>query len=169
MHVKRQSVTAFVGGTSGVGKHTVRALASTHGTSGRGLRVYIAGRNEEAANTIIAECRKACPAGEFHFVCASDLCPSERSTASPKRSSMRRKSVQQENRPELICHDQGFFCLWGTIETARYRHLHKYHFVDATLLNRTEQRPAKAWKSPCSALLLAILIFCELTYSEISS
>jgi hypothetical protein len=35
--------------------------------------VYIVGRNEAAANTIIAECRKACPAGEFHFVRASDL------------------------------------------------------------------------------------------------
>lgn len=72
--VKRQSVTAvFVGGTSGIGEYAVRALASTHGTCGRGLRVYIIGRNEAAANTIIVECRKACPAGEFLFVRASDL------------------------------------------------------------------------------------------------
>jgi len=72
--VKKQSVTAvFVGGTSGIGEYAVRALASTHGTSGSGLRVYIVGRNEVAANTIIAECREVCPAGEFHFVRASDL------------------------------------------------------------------------------------------------
>ncbi|KAK9311238.1 hypothetical protein V1522DRAFT_415018 [Lipomyces starkeyi] len=63
----QKSVTAFVGGTSDVGKYTVRAMASTHGTSGRALRVYIAGRNEAAANTIVAECRKACPAGEIAF------------------------------------------------------------------------------------------------------
>ncbi|KAK9427027.1 putative oxidoreductase ENV9 [Lipomyces doorenjongii] len=72
--VKRQSVTGvFVGGTSGIGEYSVRALASTHGTSGCGLRVYIVGRNEAAANTIIAECKKSCPVGEFHFVRASDL------------------------------------------------------------------------------------------------
>ncbi|KAK9235145.1 putative oxidoreductase ENV9 [Lipomyces kononenkoae] len=72
--VKRQAITAvFVGGTSGIGEYSLRALASTHGTSGRGLRVYLVGRNEVAAMTIIAECKKACPAGEFHFVQASDL------------------------------------------------------------------------------------------------
>ncbi|KAJ8099520.1 putative oxidoreductase ENV9 [Lipomyces tetrasporus] len=72
--VKRQSITAvFVGGTSGIGEYAARALASTHGTSGRGLRMYIVGRNEAAANTVIAECREACPAGKFYFVPASDL------------------------------------------------------------------------------------------------
>lgn len=72
--VKKQSVTAvFVGGTSGIGEFSARSLASMHGTSGHGLRVYIVGRNETAAKKIIADCRKACPAGEFHFVHASDL------------------------------------------------------------------------------------------------
>lgn len=72
--VKTQSVTAvFVGGTSGIGEYSLRALASMHGTSGRGLRVYLVGRKEMAAKTIIADCQKACPTGEFHFVHASDL------------------------------------------------------------------------------------------------
>lgn len=72
--VSKQPITAvFVGGTSGIGEYAVRALASTHGSSGRGLRVYIVGRNEAAATTIIADCQEACPAGEFHFVPATDL------------------------------------------------------------------------------------------------
>lgn len=72
--VKKQPITAvFVGGTSGIGEYAVRALALTHGASGRGLRVYIVGRNETAATTIIADCRRVCPAGDFHFVRAADL------------------------------------------------------------------------------------------------
>jgi NAD(P)-dependent dehydrogenase (short-subunit alcohol dehydrogenase family) len=72
--VKKQFITAvFVGGTSGIGENAVRALSSIHGTSGKGLRVYIVGRNDKAAKTIIAECKKVCPTGEFHFVRASDL------------------------------------------------------------------------------------------------
>ncbi|QGA21013.1 hypothetical protein EYB26_008723 [Talaromyces marneffei] len=72
--INKQSITAvFVGGTSGIGEYSLRALASVHGHSGHGLRVYIVGRNEKAANTIISDCLKVCPAGTFHFVRASDL------------------------------------------------------------------------------------------------
>jgi NAD(P)-dependent dehydrogenase (short-subunit alcohol dehydrogenase family) len=72
--VKNQPVTAvFVGGTSGIGEYAVRSLASTHGSSGRGLRVYIVGRNEASANAIISDCKKVCPTGEFHFIPAKDL------------------------------------------------------------------------------------------------
>jgi NAD(P)-dependent dehydrogenase (short-subunit alcohol dehydrogenase family) len=72
--VKKQLITAvFVGGTSGIEENSVRALAPVHGTSGRGLLVYIVGRSERAAATIIADCKKACPPGEFNFVCANDL------------------------------------------------------------------------------------------------
>jgi NAD(P)-dependent dehydrogenase (short-subunit alcohol dehydrogenase family) len=72
--VKKQFITAvFVGGTSGIGENAVRALSFIHGTSGKGLRVYIVGRNETAAKTIISECIETCPTGEFHFMRASDL------------------------------------------------------------------------------------------------
>jgi NAD(P)-dependent dehydrogenase (short-subunit alcohol dehydrogenase family) len=72
--VKNHHITAvFVGGTSGIGEYTMRALASTVGTSGRGLRAYIVGRNQKAADTIIADCRKVCPTGDFRFVKAKDL------------------------------------------------------------------------------------------------
>jgi NAD(P)-dependent dehydrogenase (short-subunit alcohol dehydrogenase family) len=72
--VKNHHITAvFVGGTSGIGEYTMRALASTVGTSGRGLKAYIVGRNQRSADTIIADCRKMCPTGDFRFVKANDL------------------------------------------------------------------------------------------------
>lgn len=51
----------------------MQALAATHGTSGRGLRAYIVGRNASAAEKIIADCLRVCPSGEFKFVKARDL------------------------------------------------------------------------------------------------
>jgi NAD(P)-dependent dehydrogenase (short-subunit alcohol dehydrogenase family) len=70
----KQPLTAvFVGGTSGIGEYAVRALASAHGTSGQGLRLYIVGRNEATARNIISDCQKSCPAGQFNFVHANDL------------------------------------------------------------------------------------------------
>lgn len=67
-------ITVFVGGTSGIGTHTVLALASAHAkNSTQPLLVFIVGRNKDAATTIIAECRKLCPHGDFRFVQARDL------------------------------------------------------------------------------------------------
>lgn len=66
-------VAVFVGGTSGIGSHTIRSLAVTHGKDGKGLRAYIIGRNAKAAENIISECQKSCPAGQFHFLQAKDL------------------------------------------------------------------------------------------------
>jgi len=69
----RPLVGVFFGGTAGIGELTVRALATTHGATGRGLRVYIVGRNQKAADKIISECQQACPPGHFRFVQATDL------------------------------------------------------------------------------------------------
>ncbi|KAF2160378.1 hypothetical protein M409DRAFT_70530 [Zasmidium cellare ATCC 36951] len=72
--VHRQPLVAvFTGGTSGIGEYTIRGLAAHHGKTGKGLRVYIVGRNEEAANKIISDCLKICPTEEFIFLKASDL------------------------------------------------------------------------------------------------
>ena len=72
--VKSQPLVAvFPGGTSGIGEYAIRALASAHGKDGKGLRLYIAGRNQSAAEKIIADCQTACPAGQFRFVKARDL------------------------------------------------------------------------------------------------
>ncbi|KAK4496661.1 hypothetical protein PRZ48_012643 [Zasmidium cellare] len=72
--INRQPLVAvFTGGTSGIDEYTIRYLAAHHGTTGKGLRVYIVGRNEQAAEKIIADCLKICPRGEFVFVKATDL------------------------------------------------------------------------------------------------
>lgn len=66
-------VAVFVGGTSGIGALTIRALAATHANHGKGLRAYIVGRKEKAARRIISECQSTCPGGQFKFVQATDL------------------------------------------------------------------------------------------------
>lgn len=66
-------VAAFVGGTSGIGEYTVRALANSYPGEGDGLRVYIVGRNAKAAQKIISDCIRLCPKGQFDFVQAEDL------------------------------------------------------------------------------------------------
>lgn len=72
--VKAQPLVAiFVGSTAGIGEYSVRALAATHANSGKGLRLYIVGRNEGAAKAIISDCSKVCPTGQFQFVRANDL------------------------------------------------------------------------------------------------
>jgi NAD(P)-dependent dehydrogenase (short-subunit alcohol dehydrogenase family) len=66
-------VAVCIGGTDGIGECAVRALADTHGPTGKGLRVYIVGRSKAKADKIIADCTEACPPGQFIFVQAKDL------------------------------------------------------------------------------------------------
>ena len=42
-------VAVFVGATSGIGQYSLKALARSHASSGKGLRAYIVGRNAAAA------------------------------------------------------------------------------------------------------------------------
>lgn len=64
---------AFVGGISGIGECTIRALVAHHGTDGPGSKVYIVGRNSNAAQSIIADCKNMASSGEFRFIKATDL------------------------------------------------------------------------------------------------
>ncbi len=57
-------MAVFVGGTSGIGEYALRALARR----ARRLKVYIVGRSQEAADRIIADCKKDSPEGEFIFI-----------------------------------------------------------------------------------------------------
>ena len=66
-------VGVFFGGTSGIGESAVRALATAHGTSGKGLRVYIIGRNKAAGEKTVSDCLQACPTGRFRFIRTDDL------------------------------------------------------------------------------------------------
>lgn len=66
-------VAVVAGGTAGIGEATVRALATTFAGRGSGdrsrgfLRVYIVGRNREAAQKIVTECETVCSGGVFRF------------------------------------------------------------------------------------------------------
>lgn len=57
-------VAVFIGGTSGVGEYTVKALARYAVKP----RVYLVGRSNEAADRIITECQKSNPGGHFEFL-----------------------------------------------------------------------------------------------------
>ncbi|KAF2664874.1 hypothetical protein BT63DRAFT_464131 [Microthyrium microscopicum] len=69
----RPITAVFVGGATGIGHLAVRAFAAAHGTTGQGLNLYLVGRNEVAANEIINDCQKVCPAAEFTFIPGGDL------------------------------------------------------------------------------------------------
>ena len=57
-------VAVFIGGTSGVGEYTLKALAKYAPQ----LRAYIVGRSQEAADRIIKECRELNPGSKFEFI-----------------------------------------------------------------------------------------------------
>ncbi|OAA59808.1 short chain dehydrogenase reductase [Niveomyces insectorum RCEF 264] len=72
----RPFVAVFIGGTAGIGLRGIQGLVSAHvraGARSRGLRVYIVGRNADAASALIAESRAKLPKGTFTFVQAKDL------------------------------------------------------------------------------------------------
>lgn len=71
-------IAVIVGGTAGIGASTVRAFASivSRTADSKGVRVYIVGRNQTAAKTLINECQDIClqsKDSEFIFVKARDL------------------------------------------------------------------------------------------------
>jgi len=72
--VQRHSlVAAFAGGSGGIGALSLKALAATVGkVEGKGLRAYIIGRNASAAQEVMADCRKLCPKGQYHFISIND-------------------------------------------------------------------------------------------------
>ncbi len=65
-------VAVFVGGAAGIGSYAVQALAA-HAKDGKGLRLYIVGRNKAAAKKITSDCLEVCPTGQFRFVHTDDL------------------------------------------------------------------------------------------------
>ena len=69
----RSLVAVLIGGTSGIGEYTGRALAAIYSNQKLSLRLYIVGRNNAAAEKIISGCSRICPNGTFNFVKAEDL------------------------------------------------------------------------------------------------
>lgn len=66
--VQRPLVAVIAGGTSGIGEYILHALTRAHGSGGKGLRVYIVGRNTQKGEERVAESRQRCPDGDFRFV-----------------------------------------------------------------------------------------------------
>lgn len=69
----RPLVAVFTAGVGGIGNYALVELVKTHGSTGAGLRCYIVGRKDADAAKLIAECRRLCPKGDFHYVKAEDL------------------------------------------------------------------------------------------------
>lgn len=61
-------VAVFTGATSGIGASTAKAFARATGTADLKPRVYIIGRNESAAEEVVAYCKQRCPQGEWVFL-----------------------------------------------------------------------------------------------------
>ncbi|KAH8886055.1 hypothetical protein GQ53DRAFT_769646 [Thozetella sp. PMI_491] len=57
-------VAVFVGGTSGVGEYTLKALVK-HSPN---LRAYIVGRSQESADRILKECKEIAPTTQIKFI-----------------------------------------------------------------------------------------------------
>ncbi|KAK8025499.1 hypothetical protein PG990_003322 [Apiospora arundinis] len=70
---RRPLVGVFLGGTSGIGHMTARALASSSQQAGHAPRVYLVGRSEQRGAEIVKELGGICPAGKYLFVRAEDL------------------------------------------------------------------------------------------------
>jgi NAD(P)-dependent dehydrogenase (short-subunit alcohol dehydrogenase family) len=66
-------VVALVGGTTGIGSYTARALATTFANQGKKLRVYIVGRRADRAEQVIAYGRATTPGSDWRFVQSPDL------------------------------------------------------------------------------------------------
>jgi hypothetical protein len=71
--VQSQPLVAVMFGTGGIPHSTLKELAKVEAASGRGLRVYIVGRNAKVGEDIIAECTEIYSKGQYFFVKAEDL------------------------------------------------------------------------------------------------
>ncbi|KAI8624901.1 hypothetical protein F5Y19DRAFT_480138 [Xylariaceae sp. FL1651] len=65
---RKPFVAVIAGGTAGIGECAVRGLASIFAAQGDQLRVYIIGRNQEAAEKVASDCESLCPGGTFRFI-----------------------------------------------------------------------------------------------------
>lgn len=71
---RRPLIGVFLGGTSGIGHMTARALTSSaQQANGHAPRVYLVGRSEQRGREIVEELKGICPAGTYRFVRAEDL------------------------------------------------------------------------------------------------
>ena len=129
---KHPLVAVFIGGTSGIGEYTLRSLASNHGSTGAGLRVYIVGRNTVAAEKIIADCRRLAPSGEFYFLQAADLSLIKDVDECCRElvDLERQKAGSAAARIDLLVMSQGIL-LFGGRKGILFNHITKVSMLDA--------------------------------------
>ncbi|KAM5344386.1 hypothetical protein ACJ41O_012923 [Fusarium nematophilum] len=98
-------VAVFVGGTSGIGEATLKALCKRCNQS----KIYIIGRNEKAATSIITGCEKLNPLTSFVFL-RQDL------TNLRDVDRVCEKILQSETSIDLLFMTQGYLSVSGRVE-----------------------------------------------------
>lgn len=108
-------VAIFVGGTAGIGSHTIRALAAHSGANPTfHLRAYIIGRNTAAAENIIDQCLAVCPTGDLRFLKADVSLLREVNRVCAELKGMEEEEAKKVGRGvkakiDLLVMTQGFF------------------------------------------------------------
>ncbi|OCL09270.1 NAD(P)-binding protein [Glonium stellatum] len=99
-------VAIFIGGTSGIGEATVKALAA----NGEKCTVYIFGRNKTAAGAIISLCQDLSPESVFIFI--------QKDVSLLKNVDSVCEEIQnQEQKVDLLFMSQGYLTFAGRNET----------------------------------------------------
>ncbi|KAF3927687.1 hypothetical protein ABW21_db0203585 [Orbilia brochopaga] len=100
-------VALFVGGTSGIGEHTMRVFYETAPSP----RVYFMGRSQSSADRIISSLKPLNPDGHLEFIqCDASLLKNVDEAS--------RKFSEKEKELNLLVMSQGFLTLEGRVETA---------------------------------------------------
>ena len=95
-------VAVFVGATAGIGEHSLRQFAK----HARSPKVYLVGRNEASATSILNDCKASNPQGTFSFTKAdcSLLSNVDR---------ICEEIAQKENHVDLLVMSQGYLSFSG--------------------------------------------------------
>ena len=158
-------IAVFVGGTSGIGEFTLRALVSTHSAKGNGLCIYIVGRNAQSAKTIISDCTAKCPDGKYHFIQAKDLSLMQnidKAAAEITQHLQQNSSSSYPPRIDILFMSQGGLYLGprqGTLILLRFSH-HSF-FPSLTHQNRRHTRRPRL--RHVNALLLPCALYLSTT------
>lgn len=107
----RPLVVVSAGGTSGIGESTLRQLAKTAGEhGGKGLRIYIIGRREEAVKALIADLSKSYSAGEYIYIHGKDLSLLKGiDDVAQQITELEKKKAGEEARIDLLFTSQAIF------------------------------------------------------------
>jgi len=100
---KIENLTAvFVAGTNGIGEYTLCRLANLRNRQEKATHVYLVGRNEVKANSVIDKCKIACPQMTFDFIKTQDIALlTEVESACKEISKLERARSQGKGTPSI--------------------------------------------------------------------